>query len=493
MNKKILMVYPQYDETFWSFKKVLNIINKKSAFPPLGLLTVSAMLPPEWEKKILDLNFQQLTDQDILWADYVFVSAMIVQKKSSDQVIQMVQQLGKPVVAGGPLFTTGWEHYTHVDHLFIGESEETLGQFVNDVEKGTLKPRYECQSFPDITTSPIPDWTQIDITKYNSLCIQFSRGCPFNCEFCDIVKLNGRVPRTKTSQQVLDELETIYNLGYRGGIFFVDDNFIGNKGKLKKEHLPAMINWQKKKNFPFSFNTQVSINLADDQELMKLMAEAGFTAVFVGIETPDPAGLEECSKYQNQNRDLIDSVKTLQKEGFEVQGGFIVGFDSDTPSIFQSQIDFIQKSGIVTAMVGVLTALPKTRLYQRLQETKRLLGDTAANNTNAISLNFIPKMGKQALLDGYKKIVDNIYAPKQYYERIKTFIINYKPPKRGLQKLRLYHIKAFFASIWLLGVKDAGRRHFWNLMAWSLFKHPNKLAYAIGFSLTGIHFRSVFA
>ncbi|MDZ7837465.1 MAG: radical SAM protein [Actinomycetota bacterium] len=336
MKKKILMVYPKYDETFWSFKKVLKIINKESAFPPLGLLTVSAMLPADWEKKILDLNFENLTEQDILWADYVFISAMIVQKLSTDQVIQKVQQLGKPVVAGGPMFTTGWENYSHVDHLFIGESEHTIKDFIEDVRQGKVKDRYESDSFPDIETSPIPDWEQIDITKYNSLCIQFSRGCPFNCEFCDIVKLNGRVPRTKSSQQIIDELDTIYAKGYRGGIFFVDDNFIGNKGKLKREHLPAIIQWQRKRKFPFAFNTQVSINLADDQELMQLMSDAGFTAVFVGIETPDPAGLAECSKYQNQNRDLIESVQTLQKEGFEVQGGFIVGFDSDTPSIFQS-------------------------------------------------------------------------------------------------------------------------------------------------------------
>jgi len=492
MKKKILLVYPKYNETFWSFKKILNIINKKSAFPPLGLITVSAMLPKQWEKKMIDLNFETLTDQDIRWADYVFISAMIVQQESSDMVIKKTQQLGKPVVVGGPLFTTGWENYLHADHLFIGESEDTINEFIQDVENGTLKKKYVCESFPDISKSPIPDWSLVDISKYNSLCIQFSRGCPFNCEFCDIVKLNGRVPRTKSSDQIIAELEVIYSKGYRGGLFFVDDNFIGNKGKLKKEHLPAIIAWQKKRHFPFSLNTQVSVNLADDERLMQLMVDAGFTAVFVGIETPDPAGLEECSKFQNQNRDLIDSVKKMQKMGFEVQGGFIVGFDSDTPSIFQRQIDFIQKSGIVTAMVGLLTALPKTRLYQRLKETKRLVGDTCANNTSALSLNFIPKMDKKVLLDGYKKIIDNIYAPKMYYERIKTFISNYKPPKRGLQKLKLYHIKAFFASLWLLGIKDRGRKYFWKLLAWSLFKHPTKLPYAIGFSIIGIHFRSVF-
>ncbi len=493
MKKNILLVYPKYDETFWSFKKILNIINKKSAFPPLGIITVSAMLPQQWEKKLVDLNFENLTEQDIMWADFVFVSAMIVQKESSDMIIEQVQQMGKPVVAGGPMFTTGWENYVHVDHLFIGEVEDIIDDFIHDAQNGTLKKKYECKSFPDLFRSPVPDWNLVDINKYNSLCIQFSRGCPFNCEFCDIVKLNGRVPRTKTTEQIINEMEAIYSKGYKGGLFFVDDNFIGNKAKLKKEHLPSIIKWQKERHFPFSLNTQVSVNLADDEELMQLMIDAGFTAVFVGIETPDPAGLEECSKLQNQNRNLIDSVKKMQKMGFEVQGGFIVGFDSDTDNIFQRQIDFIQNSGIVTAMVGLLTALPKTRLYQRLKDSKRLLSDTCANNTNALTLNFVPKMDKDLLIEGYKRIIDNIYAPKMYYERIKTFIANYKPPKRGLQKLKLYHIKALFASFWLLGIKDRGRKHFWKLIAWSLCKHPSKFAYAVGFSIVGIHFRSVFA
>jgi len=492
MNKKILLVYPKYDETFWSFKKILNIINKKCAFPPLGLITVSAMLPKEWERKMVDLNFETLTDEDIIWADYVFLSAMIVQKESSDTVIQRAKELGTPIVAGGPLFTTGWEGYSHVDHLFVGEVEELISGFVNDIKQGVPKRKYTCESFPNICKSPIPDWDLIDIDKYNSLCIQFSRGCPFNCEFCDIVKLNGRVPRTKSIEQVIDEMEVIYSKGYRGGVFFVDDNFIGNKGKLKKEHLPAIIDWQKKKNYPFSFNTQVSVNLADDEELMQLMVDAGFTAVFVGIETPDPAGLAECSKLQNQNRNLIESVKKMQIMGLEVQGGFIVGFDSDTANIFQRQIDFIQSSGIVTAMVGLLTALPKTRLYQRLKDTKRLISETYANNTNELTLNFVPKMDRKLLIEGYKNIIDNIYAPKFYYERIKTFISNYKPPRRSLQKPKLYHIKALFASLWLLGIKDRGRKYFWKLLAWSIFKHPRKFPYAIGFSIVGIHYRSVF-
>ncbi len=492
-RKKILMVYPQYQDTFWSFKRILKFINKKSAFPPLGLLTVSSMLPKNWEKKLVDLNFESLTEENILWADFVFISAMIVQKDSADKVIEKVQNLNKPVVCGGPLFTTGWEKYLHAEHLFIGEAEDTIPEFIEDVKEGNLKKKYKPGDFPKIEKSPVPDWDLIDINKYNSLCIQFSRGCPFNCEFCDVVKLNGRVPRTKTKEQLISELDAIYDSGWRGGVFFVDDNFIGNKSLLKKKHLPTLVDWQKRKNYPFSFNTQASINLADDDKLMELMSDSGFTAVFVGIETPDPMGLKECSKYQNQNRDLVESVQKLQRAGMEVQGGFIVGFDSDTPSIFQKQIDFIQQSGIVTAMVGVLNALPKTRLYQRMKETKRLLHDTNANNTNLLSLNFMPKMGKKPLIEGYKKIINTIYSPKSYYERIKIFIQNYKPPQRGFQKLKWHHIKALFSSIWFLGVKDKGRKYYWQLLLWSLFRHPKKLPYAIGFSLTGLHFRSIFS
>ncbi|MBC7333894.1 MAG: DUF4070 domain-containing protein, partial [Actinobacteria bacterium] len=277
----------------------------------------------------------------------------------------------------------------------------------------------------------------------------------------------------------------------RGGVFFVDDNFIGNRKKLKKEHLPAIIEWQKEKGYPFSFNTQASINLADDDKLIKLMVEAGFTAVFVGVETPDSGSLEECGKYQNKNRDMISAVKKLQGAGLEVQGGFIVGFDHDTPSIFQRQIEFIQKSGIVTAMVGLLTALPETRLYKRLLKAGRLIKETSGNNTKVSSLNFIPKMDMKVLIEGYKRILSTIYSPKYYYQRVKTFLREFKPPKRKLPRVRFYHIKAFFSSLWLLGFRYKGKRYFWRLILWSLLRRPSMLPYAVGYSLVGIHFRKI--
>lgn len=489
---RILLVYPDYEETFWSFKRILKILGKKAAFPPLGLLTVGAMLPGSWEKKLVDMNTDILKDEYIKWADYIFISAMIVQKESTRRTINKIKRFKKPIVAGGPLFTTGWEEFTDVDHIFLGEVENIFLQFVEDLNKGKPKKFYSCDHFPDIRETVIPDWSLINLKNYNSMCIQFSRGCPFNCEFCDVVQLNGRTPRIKSPGQIINELEALYKLGWRAGVFFVDDNLIGNKPVLKKECLPAIIEWQKSRKHPFTFNTQVSINLADDEELMKLLVETGFTAVFVGIETPDSNSLKECGKIQNTNRNLVESVKIIQNMGMEVQGGFIVGFDSDKTSIFQRQIEFIQKSGIVTAMVGLLTALPKTRLYQRLKENKRLVKRSTGDNTSTGGLNFTPKMDMNTLISGYKKVVSTIYSPKAYYERIKTFLMEYKPIKKKKKtKLRIYHLRALFGSIWWLGIRQKGRLYFWKLILWSLFRRPSLFPYAIGFSLTGIHFRAI--
>jgi len=491
-DMKILLVYPQYPTTFWSFKHILKLIGKKAAFPPLGLLTVAAMLPKKWEKKLVDLNVEILKDEDIEWADLVFLSAMIVQKESTKEVINRIKSLGKKIVVGGPLFTTGWEEFTEsVNHLVLGEAEDTLIKFLKDLKKGSLKKIYQPKEFPDIHKAVVPDYSLIKMGKYTSMCIQSSRGCPFNCEFCDIVRLNGRVPRIKTKGQVIRELEALRLRGWRGGVFFVDDNFIGNKAKLKREILPAIIEWQKKRKYPFLFITQVSINLADEPDLIKLMVKAGFTTVFVGIETPNPESLKECNKLQNVNRDLVVVVKKLQNAGLEVQGGFIVGFDSDTPAIFQRQIEFIQKSGIVTAMVGLLSALPKTRLYQRLKEAGRLIKESSGSNTS-LDLNFVPKMNKKVLIDGYKKIMTTIYSPKEYYQRVKTFLREFRPPLRKQPKFHFYYLRALFASLWLLGVKYKGRRYFWKLIFWSLFRRPALLPYAIGSSVVGIHFRNLY-
>ncbi len=486
---KILFVYPQYPDTFWSFRYALKFISKKASFPPLGLLTVAAMLPGEWEKKLVDMNVSQLADEDIRWADFVFISAMVVQADSVKEVIKRCQNLGTRTVAGGPLFTTGYREFREVDHLVLGEAEVTLPLFIKDLAEGKPKRVYLSKARPEIWKTPTPLWSLINKKQYSSMSLQYSRGCPFNCEFCDIIILNGHRPRTKSGEQVIAELEALYSSGWRSGVFFVDDNFIGNRKKLKEEILPAVIKWQKGKKYPFVLSTEASINLADDDTLMQMMAEAGFDRVFVGIETPNEESLAECNKVQNRNRDLVASVKKIQNYGLEVQGGFIVGFDSDPLSIFKSQINFIQKSGIVTAMVGLLNAPTGTRLHQRLKKENRLVRAFTGDN-NDISLNFIPKMNSATLINGYKHILSTIYSPKQYYERVKAFLKEYRPTIKK-NKLHSWELEAFLKSIWVLGFREKGRRYYWRLFLLTLMKYPRKLPISITMSVYGYHFRKV--
>jgi len=483
-------VYPKYPDTFWSFKHALKFVSKKAAFPPLGLLTVAAMLPEEWEKNLVDMNVTKLTDSDIEWAEYVFISAMEVQKESVKKVIAQCKKLGTKIVAGGPLFTTGYEEFDGVDYFVLGEAEVTLYPFLEDLKEGRAQHIYASNEHPDISATPIPLWSLIDMKHYSSMNLQYSRGCPYDCEFCDIIILNGHTPRTKSEEQLISEMDALYEQGWRGGLFIVDDNFIGNKKKLKAETLPALIEWRESKKYPFALCTEASINLADDEELMRLMVAAGFDVVFIGIETPNEESLMECTKTQNQNRDLITSVKRLQEFGLEVQGGFIIGFDSDPESIFQSQIEFIQRSGIVTAMVGLLNAPIGTRLHKRLEKEKRLLKSFTGSNTD-FSLNFVPKMNYDTLINGYRHVLDTIYSPKHYYDRIKTFLRMYKPPRTTAGKIQVHQIKAFFKSIWFLGIHGKGRRHYWRLFIYYLLKSPPKFARFIILAVYGYHFRKV--
>jgi radical SAM superfamily enzyme YgiQ (UPF0313 family) len=488
---KILLVYPKYPDTFWSFKYALKFIAKKASFPPLGLLTVAAMLPDEWETKLVDMNVAALSDDDLRWADYVFISAMIVQKNSVMEIIRKCNELKVKVVAGGPLFTTGHEEFDGVDHFVLNEAENTLPVFLDDLRRGQAEKIYTSKNWPDIKKTPAPRWNLIDKKKYASMSIQYSRGCPYNCEFCDIIVLNGHRPRTKSKSQILEELETIHGMGWRGGVFFVDDNFIGNKKALKKEILPSLIGWMVSKKYPFYFLTETSINLADDDELIMLMVKAGFRRVFIGIETPNEDSLAECNKYLNKNRDMLASVKKIQNLGLEVQGGFIVGFDSDTPSIFEKQIKFIQTSGIVTAMVGLLNAPRGTRLYQRLKKEGRLLGSISGDNTD-FSLNFIPKMNPETLINGYKKILDTIYSPKHYYKRVKTFLKQYQPKKFDKQTyFKFCYLTAFLKSIWLLGIRGKERFHYWKLIIWTLVRRPYFIGISVSFAIYGFHFRKI--
>jgi len=495
-NLNILLVYPRNPDTFWSFKHALGFISKKAALPPLGLLTVAAMLPEKWQKKLVDMNTSYLWDKEIKWADYVFISAMAVQQKSVRNVIKRCNKLGTKVVCGGPLFTAEHYEFDGVDHFVLGEAEVTLKPFLDDVKNGCAKHMYTTEVRPAITETPIPAWHLIDMKKYSLVNIQYSRGCPFDCEFCDITVLNGRVPRTKTKEQVVAELEAIYKSGWRNEILIVDDNFIGNKKKLKAEILPAIIDWMKQRRYPSTFFTETSINLADDEELMQLMVDANFKRVFVGIETPNEESLVECNKFQNNKRDLVAAVKKIQNFGMVVDGGFIVGFDKDPKNIFDRQIDFIQKSGIVTAMVGLLNAPVGTKLYNRLEKENRLVERITGDNTDG-SINFVPKMKMEDLVGGYNKIIHTIYKYKNYYERIKTLIRELKIKHNKSKQLSfpkldyLLALKTFIKSIWHIGLREKGKKHYWNLLGWTLLKHPRALTISVTLAIYGVHFRNM--
>jgi radical SAM superfamily enzyme YgiQ (UPF0313 family) len=489
---KVLLVSPQYPDTLWGFKHALRFIPKRANFPPLGLLTVAAMLPPEWVKTLVDMNTDRLSDDDIRWADYVFISAMAVQQHSAREVIRRCKESGTKIVAGGPLFAAGNEHsgFEDIDHLVLGEAENTLPLFLEDLEKGCARHVYESEVRPDIATSPVPMWSLIDKKKYHSMNIQYSRGCPFDCEFCEITVMSGRKPRTKTADQILGEIEALYDSGWRSSIFFVDDNFIGNRRKLKSEVLPAIIEWMKEKEHPFTFSTEASIDLADDEELMMLMTDAGFDTVFTGIETPNDESLFESNKTANRGRDLLASVKTLQNHGFHVRGGFIVGFDSDPPSIFQSQVDFIQKSGIVTAMVGILNAPPDTRLHKRLKKEGRILPGFSGDNTDGAT-NLVPRMPREILLQGYRQVLNTIYAPMPYYRRIRTFFEEYQPRGKASASPKPHQIVTLLRSMWTLGVKEEGRKHFWSALVPIAISKPRVLPLFFSLAIQGFHLRKV--
>ncbi len=485
---KVLLVYPEFPDTFWSFKHALKFIRKNSSAPPLGLLTISSMLPDQWKQRLVDLNVRSLVNKDLDWADIVFISAMTIQKDSAKRVIERCKKAGIPVVAGGPLFTMEPDQFPEVDHLVLNEAEITLPEFLTDLEQNQTRRIYTTDKYPDIRITPPPRWSLLNLSQYDSMPLQFSRGCPFNCDFCNVTALLGHKPRTKSAEQILVELDGLYNLGWRGSIFFVDDNFIGNRNYLKGELLPALARWRKGK-IGFSFNTEASIDLADDNELIHLMVKAGFTKVFIGIETPDNLGLEECNKSQNINRDLVKDVKHLQHSGLEVQGGFIVGFDSDTQTIFQRQIDFIQKSGIVTAMVGLLQAPPGTKLYERLKKENRLLGDMSGDNVDG-STNIIPQMGIEKLRSGYQHLMAQIYSPNHFYQRVKTFLEEYQPPKIKTP-LTWQKFLAFFRSVYHLGIFNHERRYYWNLLFWTLKTRPSMFATAVTMTIYGYHFNKI--
>ncbi len=484
----VLLIYPKFPDTFWSFSYALRFIGKKAAFPPLGLITVAALLPEQFQKRLVDLNVAGLSDDDLSWADMVFISAMALQRQSAVDIIDRCKGQGLKIVAGGPLFTAEPDAFEQVDHLVLDEAELTLPAFIEDVNKGCPQRIYRAKGYPDLHKTPLPLWQLIPIRRYASLNIQYSRGCPFNCEFCNITTLFGRTPRTKSPKQILAELDAIYQTGWRGNIFFVDDNFIGNKNALKKYLLPALIEWRKDKKGCVFF-TEASINLADDPELMTMMAKAGFDSVFIGIESPEENSLSECRKVHNKNRDLVQDVKKIHRSGLQVMGGFIVGFDSDPPSIFQRQIDFIQKSGIVTAMVGLLQAPPGTRLYERLASEQRVSknfsGDTVDGRTN-----IIPTMGLERLIDGYRAIMKQIYSPRRYYQRIRSILKDLKAPV-ATTPADFQRLLAFFRAGLRLGIFGKERYQYWYLLMWTITQRPRLMPLAVTLAIYGYHYRKI--
>lgn len=484
----VLLIYPSFPNTFWSFKHALKFIRKKAAYPPLGLLTVASILPAKWSKRLVDLNAGNLTQKDMEWADCAFISAMALQRESFRQIITLCKKAGVKTVVGGPYFNNEHSQFIEVDHIILNEAELTLPPFLVDFENNCAKRIYETSEFANIRETPAPMWELIDLKKYASMSIQFSRGCPFYCDFCNVTQLYGHQQRHKSSAQILSELDKLYNLGWRGQVFFVDDNFIGNKRYLITKLLPALVEWQKNHN-AFRFGTEASLNLSDDELLMNLMVKAGFEEVFIGIETPSDEGLLECNKRQNIKRNLLDSVKRIQRAGLQVQGGFIVGFDTDKLSIFQRQIDFIQKSGIVTAMVGLLQAPQGTKLYNRLEKEGRLCGYISGDNLDGTT-NIVPKMEMSVLLDGYRKIQKNIYLPTPYYQRVKTFLLEYNPPRLFL-KMDFQRFLAFFRCCVKIGIFGKGRSQFWSLLFWTIFKRPRFFPLTIAFAIYGYHFRRV--
>lgn len=487
---KILLVNPEFPDTYWSFRHALPFEGKRSAFPPLGLLTVSALLPPSWERRLVDLNVQRLKTSDIDWADMVFATAMLVQKESLKEVVQRAKARGKRVVLGGPYVTSTIEDLPDADHIFRGEAEVTLPQFVDDLARGETRRVYQAPERPALSLTPIADFGLANLKRYSAMSVQYSRGCPFSCEFCDIIEIYGRVPRTKSNQQILAEFDALKALGWRGTVFIVDDNFIGNK-KNVRQLLPDLARWQKANGYPFELITESSVNLADDEPLLASMREAGFKRVFLGIETPVEESLHEAQKSQNRGN-LLNSVRTIQRHGIEVMAGFIIGFDNDPEDIFDRQIDFIRKSAIPMAMVGLLNALPETQLWKRLAREGRLLGEASGNNT-VCTFNFKTRMDPALLVRGYQTIMRTIYGPREYYQRVlDSMKRTTRPLSFGQHPYRLLSGLAALTRILIkLGVIDRERKEFWRFFGQTLVRHHDRFADSLRLAAVGYHFRKL--
>ena len=501
----ILLVYPEFPPSYWGYNYALDFVGKKSSMPPLGLLTVAGMFPEkDWDLKLVDMNVKPLTDVDLEWADYVFTSTMIVQKDSFYEVVRRCNQLDTPVIAGGPHPTSYQEEIKKeaggtVAHFIAGEVEHIFQDFLTDLLNGTAAEVYEGPRTAkivqtDVTKTPLPRFNLIRLDDYGSMMVQFSRGCPFDCEFCDITKLFGRIPRTKTNEQFLAEFDLLYELGWRGSVFVVDDNFIGNKRDAMRL-LPAIAEWQRERKRPFSLYTEASVNLVEIPGMLDAMADAGFDMVFVGIESPNDEALEKTVKKQNTSKEesagsyLLRAMRKIQESGIEVTAGFIIGLDGDKE--FQSHIDFIQEAGIPRAMAGLLSALKKTNLYNRLEKEGRLLHESAGNNVS-VELNFVPELDRDFIISEYKRVLRELYDPslKNFFERCLTMFEHLKP-RRGPVRMRKAELRALMKSIrYQLLSRKQGASYLWFLLR-TLMRYPRMLPNAVRMAIMGYHFEKI--
>jgi radical SAM superfamily enzyme YgiQ (UPF0313 family) len=486
-----LLIYPQFPDTYWSFKHALKFVGKRAAQPPLGLMTVAALLPSHWEKRLVDTNVERLRDRDLAWADVVLLSAMHIQQPSLSAIVERCRARGLRIVVGGPVASSVSAADLEADHVVIGEAEELIAQLARDLEQGTGKPVYQAIERPEMTTSPLPDLSLIKMRRYSTMTVQYSRGCPFNCEFCDIIEIYGRRPRTKEVAQVLAELEQLRAAGWREAVFIVDDNFIGNKARAT-EILLALAEWRSRYQTTFDFTTEASLNLADDPEMMQLMKEAGFISVFLGIETPDESGLIFSNKLQNTRRSLLESVATIQSYGIQVMGGFILGFDTDREDIFDRMVEFIQKSGIPVAMVGLLQAMPGTQLFRRLRNEGRIVDAGGGNNTDS-RLNFLPRMDATKLVEGYRSVLKQIYSCEAYYERVKLYLSRIQPragERRTRQRwMTAANARALVTSIVRQGVFGSQRWSYWKFLLAVTTRYRRCAGTAMTLAIMGYHFQ----
>ena len=494
-----LFVYPEFPPSYWGYKYALDFAGKKSAMPPLGLLTVAGMFPKDYQLKVVDMNVNSLTDADLNWADVVLTSTMIVQKESLYQVVQRCNRAGVPIVAGGPHPTSYHDNIREeadgeVDHFLFGEVEEIFDDFLTDLKAGVAKDVYREKRKPDITITPLPRYDLINLHDYGSMALQFSRGCPFDCEFCDITKLFGRVPRTKSNEQMMAEFDLLHRLGWKGSLFVVDDNFIGNKRDAMRL-LPEVEAYQQERNYPFDLFTEASVNLVEIPDMLDAMSDAGFNMVFLGIESPNDDALLMTKKKQNTTKEedansyLLRAIRTIQGSGIEVTGGFIIGMDGDKE--FDSHIRFIQEAGVPMAMAGLLTALKETNLYHRLQREGRMLDESTGNNTD-ITLNFVPELPREHLIAEYRRVVSTLYDPtlKNYFERCLTLLKNLKPVNHPGGKIGKMELMAVAKSIKRQLFSKQGPAYLQFLIN-VLKDHPSMFGKAVRLAIHGYHFEKM--